>query len=92
MSALSSLHSNLSSEFPPKGRDAVDSPNSFFPEEMDPQATRSLFVGNIPKNISVYELRDIFSRFGNILVGNGCVCVISVMCTALTNAIEIELC
>ena len=86
MSALLSYKpfiSNLSSEFPPKGRDAVDGPGSFFPEEMDPQATRSLFVGNIPKNISVYELRDIFSRYGNILVCNIWICVhaISVMCS-----------
>ena len=34
------------------------------------QATRSLFVGNIPKNISVYELRDIFQRFGDVLVSD----------------------
>ena len=33
-----------------------------------PQATHSLFVGNIPKNISVYELRDIFQRFGDVVV------------------------
>ena len=32
------------------------------------QATHSLFVGNIPKNISVYELRDIFQRFGDVVV------------------------
>ena len=38
--------------------------------DVDPQATRSLFVGNIPKNISIYELRDIFQRFGNVLVSN----------------------
>lgn len=37
-------------------------------EEMDCNATRSLFVGNIPKNISIYELRDVFQRYGAILV------------------------
>ncbi len=37
-------------------------------EEVDPQATRSLFVGNIPKNISVYDVRDAFQRYGTILV------------------------
>ena len=38
-------------------------------EEIDSNATRSLFVGNIPKNISIYELRDVFHRYGPILVG-----------------------
>lgn len=37
-------------------------------KELDPNATRSLFVGNIPKNISIYDLRDVFQRFGHILV------------------------
>lgn len=37
-------------------------------EDVDPQATRSLFVGNIPKNISVYDVRDSFQRYGTILV------------------------
>ncbi len=59
-------------DFPPGGRDepAVSSQGSkpvrF--EEVDPQATRSLFVGNIPKNISVYDVRDSFQRYGTILV------------------------
>lgn len=39
-------------------------------EDIDPNATRSLFVGNIPKNISIYELRDVFQRYGTILVSN----------------------
>ncbi|XP_064384598.1 msx2-interacting protein-like isoform X2 [Halichondria panicea] len=58
-------------DFPPGGRDepAVSShgnkPVRF--EEVDPQATRSLFVGNIPKNISVYDVRDAFQRYGTIL-------------------------
>lgn len=37
-------------------------------DDIDPQATRSLFVGNIPKNISVFDVRDAFQRYGNILV------------------------
>ena len=37
-------------------------------DDIDPNATRSLFVGNIPKNISIYELRDVFQRYGPILV------------------------
>ena len=44
-------------------------PHPFTPsDDIDPQATRSLFVGNIPKNISVYQLRDIFQRYGDVLV------------------------
>ena len=38
---------------------------------MDPNATRCLFVGNIPKGVSVYELRDTFLPFGLILVRVG---------------------
>ena len=63
-------------DFPPGGRDepAVPShgskPVRF--EEVDPQATRSLFVGNIPKNISVYDVRDSFQRYGTILVSTAC--------------------
>ena len=37
-------------------------------DEMDSNAARSLFVGNIPKNISIYELRDIFQRHGPVVV------------------------
>lgn len=42
----------------------------FMMEDLDPLATRSLFVGNIPKHISVYELRDAFLRYGNVLVSH----------------------
>ena len=57
-------------EFPSGGRDlpSVSHANRSPFADIDPQATRSLFVGNIPKNISIYELRDIFQRFGNVLV------------------------
>lgn len=63
------------SDFPSGGRDAAQvmagghgHPQAYLPEDLDPQATRSLFVGNIPKNINVYELRDTFQRYGNVLV------------------------
>ena len=36
--------------------------------EVDPKANRCLFVGNIPKGVSVFELRDAFLPFGTILV------------------------
>ena len=56
-------------EFPTGGRDQPFISHTCH-ADVDPQATRSLFVGNIPKNISIYELRDIFQRFGNVLVSN----------------------
>ena len=52
-------------------------------EDLDPLATRSLFVGNIPKHISVYELRDAFLRYGNVLVSSlakGLTCLMVVVC------------
>ena len=59
-------------EFPDGGRDHpfVSYDHHSPPDDVDPQATRSLFVGNIPKNISIYELRDIFQRFGDVLVSS----------------------
>ena len=51
-------------------------------DDIDPQATRSLFVGNIPKNISVFQLRDIFQRYGDVLVScvrMWCLCVCAYM-------------
>lgn len=36
-------------------------------DSLEPDTTRTLFVGNIPRGISVYELRDYFIRFGHIL-------------------------
>ena len=60
-------------DFPDGGRDEplVPMSGSTRPmplDDVDPQATRSLFVGNIPKNISVFDVRDAFQRYGNILV------------------------
>jgi RNA recognition motif-containing protein len=61
-------------DFPPGGHDLKQTyagPAASMSEDLDPLATRSLFVGNIPKHISVYELRDAFLRYGNVLVGCG---------------------
>ena len=55
----------FTSDFPIGGKEYTKSSHS---EDVDPNATRSLFVGNIPKNISIYELRDVFQRFGTVLV------------------------
>ncbi len=65
----------ICSEFPHGGRDEPAAPSfggnkPVRLENVDPQATRSLFVGNIPKNISVYDVRDSFQRYGTILVSN----------------------
>ena len=37
-------------------------------DEYHPKATRTLFVGNLEKDISSEELRDIFNAYGEILV------------------------
>ncbi len=37
-------------------------------DEYHPKATRTLFVGNLEKDISSEELREIFTAFGEILV------------------------
>ena len=46
--------------------------SDFKPEfEMDeyhPKATRTLFVGNLEKDIGVAQLQDIFQPFGEVLV------------------------
>ena len=64
-------------DFPPGGRDLTHMSSGQGDEaisrqcmldDLDPQATRSLFVGNIPKHINVYDLRDTFLRYGNVLV------------------------
>ncbi len=65
-------------EFPPGGRDQSHGSGGHaggeygsrlsMLEDLDPKATRSLFVGNIPKHINVYDLRDAFIRYGTVLV------------------------
>ena len=37
-------------------------------DEYHPKATRTLFVGNLEKDISSEELREIFNAYGEILV------------------------
>lgn len=63
-------------DFPSGGRDLIHTSGQggeamsrqYMLDNLDPQATRSLFVGNIPKHSSVYDLRDTFLRYGNVLV------------------------
>jgi len=73
-------------DFPPGGRDQGPMAGGGHPggefgsrlsmlEDLDPKATRSLFVGNIPKHINVYDLRDAFIRYGTVLVRNSSVFV-----------------
>ena len=64
-------------------------------DDIDPQATRSLFVGNIPKNISVFQLRDIFQRYGDVLVScvrMWCLCVCVHTCTCLSFNLCVYMC
>ena len=67
-------------------------PRSYPPsDDIDPQATRSLFVGNIPKNISVFQLRDIFQRYGDVLVScvrMWCLCVCMCIHVCLLNCVH----
>lgn len=37
-------------------------------DEHHPKATRTLFVGNLEKEITMEELKDMFSKYGEILV------------------------
>ena len=70
-------------------------------DDLDPLATRSLFVGNIPKHISVYELRDAFLRYGNVLVSllwvkgwqyyTKCTCMLSSIVLHVTTG-KLEIC
>ncbi len=40
-------------------------------DEYHPKSTRTLFVGNLEKDIQSEELRDIFNDYGEIIV-SGC--------------------
>ena len=40
-------------------------------DEYHPRATRTLFVGNLEKDVSKEELREIFKSYGEILVSRG---------------------
>lgn len=49
--------------------------NDFKPPEADldeyhPKATRTLFIGNLEKEVSTTELKDIFKEVGEIIVRN----------------------
>ena len=39
-------------------------------DEYHPKATRTLFVGNLEKEITIQQLREIFKPFGEIIVSN----------------------
>ncbi len=60
---------------PSGGHDYSKAMDDSIADDVDSNATRSLFVGNIPKNISIYELRDVFQRYGPILVSSYCTCI-----------------
>ena len=68
MHSISSHSYNYKLDVPSGGRDYSKVMDDSISDDVDSNATRSLFVGNIPKNISIYELRDIFQRYGPILV------------------------
>lgn len=52
----------------------TESENEFRPlderiDEFHPKATRTLFIGNLEKTTTYHDLRNIFQRFGGIVVG-----------------------
>lgn len=54
----------------------TESENEFRPlderiDEFHPKATRTLFIGNLEKTTTYYDLRNIFQRFGEIVVRTG---------------------
>lgn len=61
----------------------TESENEFRPlderiDEFHPKATRTLFIGNLEKTTTYHDLRNIFQRFGGIVV-----CEASVLCSSL---------
>ena len=51
----------------------TESENEFRPlderiDEFHPKATRTLFIGNLEKTTTYHDLRNIFQRFGEIVV------------------------
>lgn len=61
----------------------TESENEFRPlderiDEFHPKATRTLFIGNLEKTTTYHDLRNIFQRFGGIVVRED-----SVLCRAL---------
>lgn len=54
----------------------TESENEFRPlderiDEFHPKATRTLFIGNLEKTTTYHDLRNIFQRFGGIVVCTG---------------------
>ncbi|XP_027465621.2 msx2-interacting protein isoform X5 [Zalophus californianus] len=54
----------------------TESENEFRPlderiDEFHPKATRTLFIGNLEKTTTYHDLRNIFQRFGEIVLGFG---------------------
>lgn len=55
----------------------TESENEFRPlderiDEFHPKATRTLFIGNLEKTTTYHDLRNIFQRFGGIVVCEWC--------------------
>lgn len=55
----------------------TESENEFRPlderiDEFHPKATRTLFIGNLEKTTTYHDLRNIFQRFGGIVVCESC--------------------
>jgi RNA recognition motif-containing protein len=51
----------------------TESENEFRPlderiDEFHPKATRTLFIGNLEKTTTYHDLRNVFQRFGEIVV------------------------
>lgn len=44
-------------------------------DEFHPKATRTLFVGNLEKEISIPTLKEIFKPFGEIIVSSHRICL-----------------
>ncbi|KFW71590.1 Msx2-interacting protein, partial [Pygoscelis adeliae] len=66
----------------------TESENEFRPlderiDEFHPKATRTLFIGNLEKTTTYHDLRNIFQRFGGIVV-----CEFSVLCRVVCKAIK----
>jgi RNA recognition motif-containing protein len=47
-------------------------------DEFHPKATRTLFIGNLEKDVTASELRKHFEQFGEIIVSRDCFLLSSV--------------
>jgi RNA recognition motif-containing protein len=50
-------------------------------DEFHPKATRTLFIGNLEKDVTASELRKHFEQFGEIIVSQDCFLLYSVNST-----------